>query len=577
VTERDYTDWDYVVVGGGTAGCVLAARLSEDPAARVLLLEAGSSERTPATTVPNAWPSNLGTAADWAGVTTDQADTGAIAYPRGRILGGSGAINAMVHVRGHRAVYDGWAAAGATGWGFADLLPSFRRSERALGRDPVLRGTEGPVIVAPVPEPERNPVASAFAQALASTGCPVSDDLSGKDQEGLAWVDLAIADGQRVSSADGYLRPVLDRPNLTVRAGCLVTGLLVRDGRCTGVSYVQDGAPTQARTSGEVVLCAGAIGSPQLLMLSGIGPAGQLRALGIEPAADIAQVGENLQDHPTAAACYATAAQPRSGYNHGEMYAALRSSQQAERSSEQTERSSEQTERSDLAGRPGYPDLHLFPILLPLAPPGRQGPAAGFVLTAAVMAPDSRGSVRLASADPQAAPLVDPGYLRDGRDLERLEAGLAIIREAAADSALAKEYDAEVWPGPDVRAGADLRAYIRRGLGSYHHPAGTCRMGPDEDAVVDLRLRVRGVSGLRVADASVMPVIPNAHPNATVLALAERAADLIGVDGRHLCSSRLTPAPHVPDCHNVGTGTICPLEHTAGDPLLLCPARAASQ
>jgi choline dehydrogenase len=505
-------EYGYIIIGAGTAGCVLASRLSED-GVQVLLLEAGSADRTRAMIVPDAWPELLGSEADWADVTTAQADAGPVAYPSGRALGGSGAINAMAHVRGHRAIYDGWAAAGAAGWGFADLLPYFRRSERAdgtaQGRDPALRGTAGPVRVAPVPEAARHPVAAAFAAALGRMGCPVTDDLSGARQEGVAWADLAIADGQRVSPADAYLRPAMVRPNLTVETGCLATHLQVRQGRCAGVGYLRGGTPAQARAAGEVIVCAGAVGSPQLLMLSGIGPAAALRALGIEPVADIARVGENLQDHPIVVASFpADEPPPRSAYNHGEMYAAV---------------------RSPLAG--AYPDLHLFPILLPVAPAGQQPPAAGFALVAAVIAPDSRGSVRLASADPRVRPLIDPGFLRDGRDLDRLEAGLAMIRRAA-EAALFPHL-AEALPGPDALARAGLRAWIRRAVGSYYHPAGTCRMGPDADggAVVDTELRVRGIAGLRVADASVLPVIPNAHLNATVLAIAEKAADLISGRG----------------------------------------------
>jgi choline dehydrogenase len=493
-------EFRYIVVGAGTAGCVLAARLSEDAGAGVLLLEAGGAARTRAMTVPNEWPGNLGSAADWGGQTTAQADAGPVAYPRGRALGGSGAINAMAHVRGHRAVYDGWAESGAPGWGFADLLPYFRRSERADGRDPALRGTDGPVRVAPAAPEARHPVARAFASAVAETGCPAAEDLSG--DQGVAWVDLAIANGERVSPADAYLRPVLDRPNLTVHTDCLATRLHVRRGRCTGVSYLSGGSPAHAEASGEVIVCAGAVGSPQLLMLSGIGPAPQLRALGIEPVADVAGVGQNLQDHALAMVSYATPAPgPASRYNHGEAYAAL---------------------RSDHAG--ACPDLHLFPILLPLAPAGFQPPDAGYVIAAGVVAPDSRGSVQLASADPGAAPLIDPGFLRDRRDTARLEAGLRLVRQVAAGWAAGH---AEVWPGAQVRSGADLRAFIRRTVSSYWHPAGTCRMGTGDDAVVDPQLGVRGVAGLRVADASVLPVIPNAHPNATVLAIAERAAELV--------------------------------------------------
>jgi choline dehydrogenase len=499
-------EFDYVVAGAGTAGCVVAARLSADSAVRVLLLEAGGPERTHAMTVPAAWPDNLGSAADWANVTTRQAEAGPVACPRGRGLGGSGAINAMAHVRGHRAVYDGWAASGTPGWGFADLLPYFQRSEQ-IGdrRHRVQRGSGGPVRVAPVPEKDRHPVAVAFADGLQQAGWPVTDDLSGADQEGVGWVDLAIAGGQRVSPADAYLRPVLDRPNLTVKTGCLVTRLHVEHGCCTGVSYLSRGAPAMAQVGGEVIVCAGAVGSPQLLMMSGIGPADRLRALGIDPVADIPAVGENLCDHPVVKASYASPTPlPGSRYNHGEVCAALRSTRSGT-----------------------YPDLHLFPILLPLAPAGCQPPAAGFVLVASVVAPASVGSVRIACADPQAAPLIDPGFLRETSDLDRLAEGLALARRVAASVPLSGLHAREVWPGADVRTRAGLRSYIRRTVASYYHPAGTCRMGSGGDAVVDTQLRVRGLAGLRVADASVMPSIPNAHPNATVLAIAERAAELI--------------------------------------------------
>jgi choline dehydrogenase len=498
-------EYDYIVVGAGTAGCVLAARLSADPGARVLLLEAGGAQRSTAMTVPAAWPENLGSLADWGSVTTPQADAGPLPYPRGKALGGSGSINAMAHVRGHRAVYDGWAAGGADGWAFADLLPYFRRSERADGRDPALRGTSGPVRVGPAASGGRHPVARAFAAALASAGWPVTGDLSGQDQEGVAWADLAICGGERVSPADAYLRPVLGRPNLVTLTGGLATRLHVRGGRCTGVSYVRAGVPGEAAAAGEVILAAGAVGSPHLLLRSGIGPARSLRDLGIDVVADLAGVGANLQDHPMVmVSAAARSPLPPSRYNHGEVYAAL---------------------RSGLDG--AYPDLQLFPILLPLAPAGCEPPGAGYVLVSSVVAPASRGTVRLASAAPDAAPRVDPGFLTDPRDLTRLETGLAMIREAAAGPALARLLQAEVWPGPDVTTRAGLRAYIRRTVGSYYHPAGTCRMGTGHRAVVDPRLRVHGVAGLRVADASVMPAIPNAPLNATALAIAERAADLI--------------------------------------------------
>jgi len=500
------TEYDYVIVGGGTAGCVVAARLSQDPAVRVLLLEAGHSVRTDAMAVPAAWPGLIGSDADWRSVTTPQADAGPLPYPRGRTLGGSGEINAMAHLRGHWAVYQAWAAAGADGWGYEDLLPYFKRSEHVPGRDPRLRGTGGPVRVAPVPENGRHPAAAAFAGAVCALGFPVTGDLSGHRPEGVGWPELAIDGGHRSGPASAYLRPAMGRANLTVGTGCQVTWLLIERGRCTGVSYLRGATPEQAHAA-EVIVCAGAIGSPQLLMLSGIGPADQLRKLGIAPVADLPGVGASLQDHPVVLACYTAAAPlPHSRYNHGESYAAL---------------------HSGLVG--AWPDLHLFPILLPLAPAGHAAPPSGFALAASAVAPNSRGTVALASAHPLDDPRIDPGFLREPADLDRLVAGLGIIRQAAADATFTRLGITETWPGPETRTSADLRDYIRRTVGSYYHPASTCRIGPeaDEDAVVDPQLRVHGVAGLRIADASVIPVIPNAPLNATVLAIAEKTADLI--------------------------------------------------
>jgi len=392
--------------------------------------------------------------------------------------------------------------------GYAGLLPYFKRSEdTGKERHLELRGTRGPIRVAPVPEASRHPVAQAFATALCALGYPVTEDLSGSRQEGVAWPDLAIADGHRVSPASAYLRPARHRPNLTVRTGSLATRLIIEGSRCTGVAYVRDGAVEQAHAAQEVVLCAGAVGSPQLLMLSGIGPAGHLSALGIAVTADLPGVGSNLQDHPVATATYASAAPMRaSGYNHGETYAALSSPQAGD-----------------------WPDLQLFPILLPVAPPGRETPDMRFALAASVVAPASRGTVRLASASPDTAPLSNPGFLAASADLDRMAAGLGIIRLAAASAAMTELGIWEAWPGPGAGDSDGVRTWARSAVGSYYYPAGTCRIGPpaDPEAVVNHQLRIHGITGLRVADASVMPVIPNAPLHATVLAIAEKAADLI--------------------------------------------------
>jgi choline dehydrogenase len=498
--------YDYIIVGGGSTGCVLAARLSQDPAARVLLLETGGLPAGDRFANPTAWPGLVGSDADWREQTVPQAGAGALPYPRGRVLGGSGSVNAMAHLRGHRSVYDGWAAGGAAGWDYDSLLPYFNRTERRrTGSRAGARGDTGPVEVGPVPPGGRHPVARALVKALAARGYPVTDDLSGT-WAGVGFADLAItASCERASPFTAYLQPAMTRPGLEVRTGSMAIGLTIRHGRCTSVTYLHDGGVRIDAASQEVIVCAGAIGTPRLLLLSGIGPADELRTLGISPACDLPGVGENLQDHPVAKATYqATAQLPASRHNHGEAYAVIPGAL---------------TEHA--------PDLQVFPLLRPVAVPGHPVPPSGFALAGAAMTPDSRGTVRLPSASPLAPPLIDPGLLRDERDLDRLEDALSIAREAAQHPAFTRLGCTELAPGPAIQDAGSVRAYIRATVSSYHHPAGTCAMGTSPDTVTDPQLRVHGITGLRVADASVMPVIPNAHPHATVLAIAEKAADMI--------------------------------------------------
>jgi choline dehydrogenase len=498
------------VVGGGTAGCVLAARLSEDSTNHVLLIEAGAREPLEAMAVPAEWLSLIGSSADWGDSGAVNAFTGArVATPRGRGLGGSSSINGLAFVRGHRSGYDAWTRCGAPGWGFDNLLPYFRRSETAEGRDPAVRGVDGPLIVSVPPLP--NPVIAAAVEAAVEVGYGRAGDVSSGLEIGFGWSDFNIVDGSRQSAADAYLTPALRRTNLDVVTGALVRRVVVIGGRATGIEFTAGGTTATVDCTGEIVLTAGAIGSAQLLLLSGIGSSDHLRAVGIEPVLELPGVGANLHDHPLASVTYESSrAIPFIAANaSGEAMGFVRTRVELDR-----------------------PDLQFVFLSSPLPVPTLPTPPHGYSILFSAINPRSRGTVRLAGPDAELLPQVNPNYMADARDVATMREGLRLARRIGEGDALTPWRGGEVHPGPHV-SDTDTDAldeYLRLSLRCYFHYVGTCRIGDDEMAVVDPQLRVRGIGGLRVADASVMPSIVTANTAATVYGIAERAADLIRAD-----------------------------------------------
>jgi choline dehydrogenase len=524
--------FDYVIVGGGSAGCVVAARLAEDPGARVLLLEAGpDASAVDEVHVPAAYSRLFRSQYDWNYVTLPQerADGRPVYWPRGKVLGGSSAINAMIYIRGNPDDYDLWRSSyGCTGWGYKDLVPYFRRAEDNERGESAYHGKGGPLSVQDLRYKSEH--ARLFIEAAIRRGAVANDDFNGPKQEGVGFYQVTQRDGVRCSVADAYLA---DKPqNLTIITDALVTGLVMEGGRAAGVTYRRAGREETARAEAEVILSAGAIGTPQLLMLSGIGPADHLRERGIYVIADLPAVGANLIDHPGVPVIWSTPGVKgiwESSGNSG--FARWRLTHKGPLTSNIAEAGG--FARSD--PRLVAPDLqwHVLPVALReqgLTDPARR--AMTVLVTLVDVA--SRGRVTLASRDPRHRPLIDPGYLSDVRDLNALAVGVRMARDYGTAAPLSKIIAEELAPGDGVHTDHELRDFIRRTVVTVYHPAGTCAMGGDVgksasgfDSVVDPQLRVRGVKGLRIVDASVLPTLPRGNTNAPVIAIAERAADLI--------------------------------------------------
>ena len=517
--------YDHVVVGAGSAGCVLAARLTEDPGIRVLLVEAGGDDRVDEITIPAAFSKQFRTRMDW-GYSTDEqkhASGRRLYWPRGKSLGGSSSMNAMIYIRGSRQDYDEWAAlTGDESWSYSAVLPLFKRSEDNVRGPSQYHSAGGPLRVEDQRSP--HPWTTAFLADAAAAGHAPNPDFNGATQEGSGLYQVTQRRGRRWSAASAFLRPALGRPNLTVRTNALATRVLVEGGRAVGVEYRSAGAVRRAMVDGEVLLSGGAVNSPQLLMLSGIGPAPHLRDTGVDVVHDLPGVGQGLQDHPVMPViCTARGSSLKDAESFAQVVAYY------------TRRRGMLTSNigeggTFLRSRPDLPDVdlqfHFAPVKFwaqSLYDPDEDAWTIGVTLVRVA----STGSVRLRSADPTWAPAIDGGYLSHEEDLDALVAGTKLAREVARGPALSSTATGEWRPGPDARTDDALREAARDSIESLYHPACSCRMGTDDLAVVDSQLRVHGLDGLRVVDASVMPRLVRGNTNAPTIMIAERAADLV--------------------------------------------------
>jgi choline dehydrogenase len=533
---KHWEAFDYVIVGAGSAGCVLANRLSADPRRRVLLIEAGGPDLNPWIHIPLGYGKLfIDPSVNWMYQTEPQPELGGrrINQPRGKVLGGSSSINGLVYIRGQREDFDGWRQRGNVGWGYDDVLPFFRKAEDQARGENAFHGIGGPLKVSDQSEP--HPLCDAFIDAAQEAGFPRNQDFNGAAQEGAGYFQTTSRHGLRVSAAVAYLNPAKRRPNLVIATRAHVERVLFEGPRAVGVAWRAGGVRHEARASGEVVLSAGAIGTPQILQLSGVGPADLLRGHGIDLVHDLSGVGANLQDHLQVRTVFRC---KRPITFNDDLNSPWRTALVGLRWA--LWRKGPLTVSAGYAGgffrtdaRLASPDIQVHFINFSTSKMGdRLHRFSGFTASSCQLRPESRGAVRIRSADPLDAPAIDPNYLAAEIDRRVNVRGVKLLRDIMRQPAMAPFCDAEIEPGPDVADDAALLRYVRGSASTIYHPTCTARMGEDPGAVVDARLRVHGLEGLRIADGSVMPVLVSGNSHAAIVMIGEKAASMILEDAR---------------------------------------------